>query len=142
MTNGISGNLPTEGKLSKGFRIVNKVLESAHRAAMARADTSEIRAALNSTDYEYCYSVAQSSLKNYRKLLNSYSLLTGIMVVDLPIGEAKSKDISFWKYVLNYIKLVIYVDAAIKCGLEAIIKKDLEEIFSTEKEAEESEQRE
>lgn len=63
MTNGISGNLPTEGKLSKGFRIVNKVLESAHRAAMARADTSEIRAALNSTDYEYCYSVAQSSLK-------------------------------------------------------------------------------
>lgn len=142
MTSCISGVLPSEGKISQGFRVVNKVLESAHRAVMARVNTNELRPALNSTDYEYCYSVAQSYLKKYRKLLNSYSTLTGIMVVDLSIEDAKSKDISFWKYVLNYIMLVIYMDAAVQSGLDAVIEKGLSEIFSTEIESEESKQRE
>ena len=135
MMNSIS-NIPDSGeKVSKSFSIVKHALEAAHQMGKAQLQTVEIRKALDSTDYDLCFNTAQKILKKYRKMLNSYTSLTGVFIIDVTPEEAHSYGVDYWKDALKYAEMLIYVNVAIQSGLKSIIKDKLEKIFLSENKA-------
>ena len=135
MMNSIS-NIPDSGeKVSQSFSIVKHTLEAAHQMGKAQLQTVEIRKALDSADYDLCFDTAQKILKKYRKMLNSYTSLTGVFIIDVTPEEALSYGIDYWKDALKYAEMLIYVNVAIQSGLKSIIKDKLEKIFLSENKA-------
>lgn len=119
----------SDKKVSQGFSIVKHALEAAHQLSKAQVQTTEIRKALESADYNSCYNVAQKFLKKYRKMLNSYTFLTGVSIIDITLEEARSKSIDYWKDALKYAEMLIYADVAIHSGLKSVIEEKLKRIF-------------
>ena len=132
MMNSIS-NIPDSGeKVSQSFSIVKHALEAAHQMGKAQLQTVEIRKALDSADYDLCFDTAQKILKKYRKMLNSYTSLTGVFIIDVTPEEALSYGIDYWKDALKYAEMLIYVNVAIQSGLKSVIEDKLEKIFLSE----------
>lgn len=132
MMNSVSNIPNSDEKVSQSFNIVKHALEAAHQLSKVQMQTVEIRKALESADYNFCFDVAQKCLKKYRRMLNSYTLLTGISIIDVTLDEAHSKDIGYWKDVLKYAEMLIYVDAAVQSGLKSVIEDKLKKIFLPE----------
>lgn len=123
-------NIPcSEKSILEAFDVIKDVLESAHQESVARAQTAEIRTALISNDYDCCFNTAQIYLKKYRKLINDYSFFTGISVIDITNAEARSKDIAYWKHVLEFAKMIIYANKAIDAGLKSVVEKEFRKTF-------------
>ena len=96
-------NIPdSDEKVSKSFSIVKHALEAAHQLGMAQLQTAEICKALESNDYNLCFDTAQKILKRNRKMLNSYTYLTGVSMIDVTPEEAYSNGIDYWKDALKY----------------------------------------
>ena len=126
-------NIPDSGeKVSQSFSIVKHALEAAHQMGKAQLQTVEIRKALDSTDYDLCFNTAQKILKKYRKMLNSYTSLTRVFIIDVPLEEAHSYGIDYWKDALKYVEMLIYIDVAIQSGLKFVIEDRLKKIFLSE----------
>lgn len=135
MMNSVSNIPDSVEKLSQSFNVVKHVLEAAHQTGKAQLQTAEIRKALESTDYDLCFNAAQKILKKYRRMLNSYTFLTGISIIDITPGEAYSKDIDYWKDALKYSEMLIYVNVAVESGLKSVIEEKLKRIFLSENRA-------
>ena len=91
--------------------------------------TADIRKAQHSSDYDFCFSVAQTEIKRYRNEINSFSVFTGIIVVDITEGAARQKDIGYWKSVLNFTEMIIYADTARTVISKALLEKMFKELF-------------
>ena len=130
--NSISNIPNSDEKVSQGFGIVKHALEAAHQLSKVQMQTVEIRKALESTDYNFCFDVAQKLLKKYRRMLNSYAFLTGVSIIDVTLEEAHSKGVGYWKDALKYAEMLIYVDAAVHSGLKSVIEDKLKKIFLPE----------
>lgn len=65
-------------------------------------------------------------------MLNSYTFLTGVSIIDVTLEEAHSKGVDYWKDVLKYVEMLIYVDAAAQSGLKSVIEDKLKKIFLPE----------
>lgn len=113
--------------INKMLERVKKALDAAHQAQKAFMKTAEIRKAQLSSDYDFCFSVAQAALKKYRNLINSFSVFTGITVVDMPEGTARQKGISYWKSVLRFAEMIIYADAASVVISKSLLEKMFKE---------------
>lgn len=133
MMNSISNIPNSDEKVSRSFNVVKHALEAAHQLSKVQIQTVEIRKALESADYNFCFDVAQKFLKKYRRMLNSYTFLTGVSIVDVTLEEAYLKGIDYWKDVLKYAEMLIYVDAAVQSGLKSVIEDKLKRIFQPEK---------
>lgn len=133
--NSISNIPNSDEQVSQSFSIVKHTLDSAHQLSKVQMQTVEIRKALESTDYNFCFAVAQKFLKTYRRMLNSYTPLTGVSIIDITLEEAHSKDIGYWKDALKYAEMLIYVDAAVQFGLKSVIEDKLKKIFLPENNA-------
>lgn len=133
MINSISNISNSDEKVSQGFSVVKHTLEAAHQLSKAQMQTVEIRKALESADHNFCFDVAQKFLKKYRRMLNSYTFLTGVSIVDVTLEEAHLKGIEYWKDALKYAEMLIYVDAAVQSGLKSVIEDKLKRIFQPEK---------
>lgn len=132
MVNCIS-NIPCiDERISQGFKAIERALAAAHRTAIVSGQTRGIRTALNSSDYELCFRTAQDTLKRCRKMIASYALVTGVHLVWVTEEEARSWGIDCWKAALRFVEMLIYANEAVKAGLESIIKKELQKIFSPE----------
>ncbi len=68
-------------------------------------------------------------------MLNSYTFLTGISIIDVTPEEAYSNGIDYWKGVLKYVEMLIYVNVAIQSGLKSTIEDKLKKIFLSENKA-------
>lgn len=108
---------------------VHKVLEAAHQATVITSKTKTIRQAINSNDMKFCFDTAQYYLNKYRNLLNSYSPMTNIKVIDITEEEAKEQDITHWKFALELIEMVIFTDSAKEHMKKTAIEKALKSIF-------------
>lgn len=132
MANNIS-NIPcSEKTVSKAFDIVKRALEAAHQLGKVKLQTNEIRKALETNDYDYCFDTAQKNLVKYRKMINSYTFLTGVVIIDVTLEEAHSKNITYWKSVLQFTEMLIYANEAVNLGLKTFIEKKLKELFLQE----------
>ena len=126
-------NIPDFGeKVSKSSSIVEHALEAAHQMGIARSRTVDIRKALNSTDYDLCFDTAQKILKKYRRMLNFHTPLTGVSIINVTLEEAYSYSIDYWKDILKYLEMLIYIDVAIQTGLKFVIEDKLKKIFLSE----------
>lgn len=85
-----------------------------------------------STDYDLCFNSAQKILKKYRKMLNSYTSLTGVFIIDVTPDEVYLYGIDYWKDALKYSEMLIYVNVAIQSGLKSVIEDKLKKIFLSE----------
>lgn len=65
-------------------------------------------------------------------MIASYALVTGVHLVWVTEEEARSWGIDCWKAALRFVEMLIYANEAVKAGLESIIKKELQKIFSPE----------
>lgn len=119
----------SDKKVSQAFGIVKHALEAAHQLHKAQMLTSEIRKAVESTDYDFCFNAAQKFLKKYRRMLNSYTFLTGISFVEITREEAYSMGIGYWRDVLKYSEVLIYIDVAAQSELKFAIEDKLRKIF-------------
>ena len=129
-------NIPTsDEKVSQSFSIVKRALEAAHQMGNTQLQTVEIHKALDSTDYDLCFNTAQKILKKHRRMLNSYTFLTGVSIIDVTPEEAHSNGIDYWKGVLKYVEMLIYVNVAIQSGLKSTIEDKLKKIFLSENKA-------
>lgn len=108
---------------------LNKALKKAHQYDAVRAKTKDVRIALCSDNKKICFDTAQRFLKKYRSLINSYSQLTNIEVVDITEAEAESRDITHWKSVLNLVEMIVFTDNAKECIAKSLIEDTLESIF-------------
>lgn len=106
-----------------------KSLKKAHQYDVVRARTKDIRIALCSDNKKICFDTAQRFLKKYRSLINSYSQLTNMEVIDITEEEAESRDITHWKSVLNLVEMIVFTDNAKECMTKSIIEDALENIF-------------
>lgn len=88
---------------SYAMDVVKKSLDAAHELHRVWPQTVEIRSAIESSDFDVCFSTAQKYLERYRTLINSYSFLTNICVVDISLEECKKKSICEWK--LRFLSL-------------------------------------
>lgn len=129
MANSISNISYPEEKVSEAFDIVKHALKNAHQMSKVELQTSEIRKALDTTDYDYCFDTAQRFLSKYRKMINSYSFLTGIFIIDIIAEEAHSKNIAYWKSALRFTEMLIYADEVINYGLKSAIEEKLKRLF-------------
>lgn len=128
MVNSIS-NIPcSEETVSEAFAIIKHALEVAHQLGKLELQTSEIRKALETNDYDYCFDIAQRFLRKYRKIINSYTFLTGAAIIDITVEEAHSKKITYWQSVLRFIEMLIYANEAVNLGLKPVIEKKIERI--------------
>ena len=91
--------------------------------------TADIRKAQHSSDYDFCFSVAQTEIKRYRNEINSFSVFTGIIVVDITEGDARQMGIGYWKSVLNFTEMIIYADTARTVISKALLEKMFKELF-------------
>ncbi len=132
MMNSISNISNPDEKVSQSFSIVKHALEAAHQLSKAQIQTVEIRKALESADYNFCFDIAQKFLKKYRRMLNSYTFLTGVSIIDVTLEEALSKGIDYWKDSLKYAEMLIYADVAVQSGLKSVIEDKLKKIFLPE----------
>ena len=85
-----------------------------------------------STDYDLCFNSAQKISKKYRKMLNSYTSLTGVSIIDVTPDEVYLYGIDYWKDALKYSEMLIYVNVAIQSGLKSVIEDKLKKIFLSE----------
>lgn len=81
MSNSISTIPCSTEKMSAALSIIKHALTAAHQMSLVKLQTTEIRAALKSVDYNLCFDTAQKFLKANRKMINSYSALTGVFVI-------------------------------------------------------------
>ena len=88
-----------------------------------------------STDYDLCFNTAQKILKKYRRMLNFYTPLTGVSMINVTLEEAHSYGINYWKDALKYVEMLIYVNVAIQSGLKSTIEDKLKKIFLSENKA-------
>lgn len=131
----ISNSDNSDEKISHSFSIVKHALEAAHQLSKAQVQTAEIRKALGSPDYDFCFNIAQKFLKKYRTMLNSYTFLTGVSIIDVTLEEAYSNGINYWKDALKYAEMIIYMDIAVQSGLKSVIEDKLRKIFLSENNA-------
>lgn len=110
-----------------------KTLKKAHQFDVIMAKTKEIRIAKISNDKIICFNTAQRFLKKYRDLINSYSQLTNIEVIDITEAEAQSRDITHWKSVLNLVEMIVFTDCAKEYMGKSLIEDTLESIFDVKK---------
>lgn len=108
-----------------------KALKKSHQFDVVRAKTKDIRIALCSNDKRICFDTAQHFLKKYRSLINSYSQLTNIEVVNVTEEEAESRDITHWKSVLNFVEMIVFTDNAKEYIARSLIEDTFESIFET-----------
>lgn len=120
-------------QLTSWIDYVYNTLEKAHQATVIMVKTKTIRQAIGSNDIKFCFDVAQCYLKKYRKLLNSYSQMTSMEVIDITDEEAQSRDISHWKSVLELVEMIVITDGAKECIKKSAIEKSLKAIFDIEK---------
>lgn len=106
-----------------------KALKKAHQYDVVRAKTKDIRIALSSDDKKICFNTAQRYLKKYRELINSYSQLTNVEVIDITKEEAESRDITHWKFALNLVEMIVFTDNAKECIAKSLIEDTLKSIF-------------
>lgn len=129
MVNSISNIQYSDEKINKAFDIVKRALEAAHRTSKVNLQTREIRIALETKDYNFCFDIAQKFLRKYKNMINSYTFLTGIVVINITPEEADTKNITYWKSVLKFTEMLIYANEAIDCGLKHIIEEKFKKIF-------------
>ena len=132
MINSISNIPDFDEKVSQSFSIVKHALEAAHQMGKTQLQTVEIRKALDSTDYDLCFNTAQKILKKHRRMLNSYTSLTGVFIIDVTPDEVYLYGIDYWKDALIYSEMLIYVNVAIQSGLKSVIEDKLKKIFLSE----------
>ena len=65
-------------------------------------------------------------------MLNFYTPLTGVSMINVTLEEAHSYGINYWKDALKYVEMLIYVDVAIQSGLKFVIEDRLKKIFLSE----------
>ena len=135
MINSISNIPDFDEKVSQSFSIVKHALEAAHQMGKTQLQTVEIRKALDSTDYDLCFNTAQKILKKHRRMLNFYTPLTGVSMINATLEEAHSYSINYWKDALKYVEMLIYVNVAIQSGLKSTIEDKLKKIFLSENKA-------
>ena len=127
----LNTNVTTSGT-SRAMKVVEKALKAAHELHRVRPKTAEIRKAIESSNFDICFSTAQKYLKQYRTLINSYSFLTNIQVMDISIEEAQSKSIQEWIDVLSFIEMIIYMDTALHYGAKAAIEYGIKQAFQVQ----------
>lgn len=130
MVNSISQFPCLDERISQGFEAIQETLKTAHQLSKVSFQTQEMRKALSSNDYEFCFQTAQNTLKGYQNMINSYALVTGVHLVYITEVEARAQSIEYWKGALHFVEMLIYAEEAMKLGLGAVIKKKLEKIFS------------
>lgn len=133
MTNNTTSICCSDLKVSAAFDVVRHALDAAHQ--MSKVKTTEIRKALEASDYDFCFSTAQKFLKKYRNLINSYAFLTDVVVIDITIEESRAKDITYWQSALRFVEMLLYANEAIECGLKSVIEEKLRKIFLSENQA-------
>ena len=124
-------NATTSGT-SHAMEVVEKALKAAHELHRVRPKTAEIRKAIESSDFDTCFSTAQKYLKQYRVLINAYSFLTNIQVIDISMEDAQSKSIQEWIDVLSFIEMIIYLDTALHYGVKAAIEYRIKQAFQVQ----------
>lgn len=117
-------------RVIKALHIVNVALDAAHQTCKALEKTYKLRQALKTDDYALCLRTAQETLWRYESLINSYSILTSVKVIHLSSQEIYDKDIFYWKTILEFEILIIFIDTAFKFGLKTVLEDSLEKIFS------------
>lgn len=128
-------NIPySEEKVAEVFDIIKDALKAACQLGRVKCQTAEIRKALKTTDYDVCFDTAQNFLRKYRKMINSYTFLTGVVIINISPEEARSKDITFWQSALRFTEMLIYANEAINCGLESVVEKRLKKLSLPENE--------
>ena len=119
----------TNSETSRAMEIVKKTLEAAHELHRVWPKTVEIRNAIASSNFDICLSTAQKYLRQYRTMINSYSFLTGIHVIDVSLEECKEKSACEWQTVLSFVEMIIYLDTALKYGAKTAIKDAIKRVF-------------
>lgn len=109
---------------------VHKVLELAHQSTVITAKTKLIRQAINSNDIKYCFDTTQYYLKKYKKLLNLYSPITNVQVIDITEEEAKSRDIFHRKSALELVEMIIITDSAKEYMKKSVTENTFKSIFN------------
>lgn len=132
MTNNITSICCSDQKVSAAFDVVRHALDAAHQMSKVKLQTAEIREALQTSDYDFCFNTAQKFLKKYRNLINSYAFLTDVVVIDITLEESRSKDITYWQSSLRFVEMLLYANEAIECGLKSVIEEKLRKIFLPE----------
>lgn len=115
--------------MPRAMDVVEKALKAAHEIHRVQLKTAEIRIARESSNIDICCSAVQKYLRQYRKLINSYSSLTNIQVIDVSMEEVRSKSIQEWKDVLSFIEMIIYLDAALHYGAKTFIEQEIKQAF-------------
>lgn len=134
MANSIYNISCSEEKVAEAFGIVRHTLEKAHQMGKVELQTKEIRKAIETTDYDYCFDTAQKVLTKYRKMINSYTVLTGVSIIDITLKEARSMNIMYWQSTLKFTEMLIYANEAIECGLNSVIEEELQKLFLSKNE--------
>lgn len=109
---------------------VHKILEIAHQITVITAKTKTLRQAINSNDIMFCFDTAQYYLNKYRNLLNSYSRITNMEVIDITEEDAESRGIFHWKAVLELVEMIIFTDSAKEYMKKSATEKALKSIFN------------
>lgn len=109
--------------------LLKKAVDAAHETSKFRMNTANIQSALDSNDYDKCFAVAQKGLKKYRELINSISMFTNIRVYETTEEEARKNDIDYWKYVLNFLKMIIFVNLAGEIISKSKVRDMIKETF-------------
>ena len=116
-------------QIAQVIDFIKKALDAAHRTVEIGMKTTEIRKATKSDNYEVCFNIAQKGLKKYRGLINSISMLTNVRVFDITEEEARKKDIDYWKSVLNFVEMIIFVNSAGEIISKSRVEDKIKEIF-------------
>lgn len=127
--NNLSLERVQDENVKRMLELVKNALDGAHQTYRVLMKTADIRKAQHSSDYDFCFSVAQTEIKRYRNEINSFSVFTGIIVVDITEGAARQKDIGYWKSVLNFTEMIIYADTARTVISKALLEKMFKELF-------------
>ncbi len=123
----------TSNATDRAMDVVKTSLEAAHQIYRVWPETATLRKTKASSDFDFCFSTAQTYLKRYRTLIDSYSSWTKIQVIDVAMEEAQSKSIQEWKSTLDFIEMIIYLNAALKYGAKSAIKHAIKQFFQNQK---------
>lgn len=116
-------------QIAQVIDFIKKALDAAHETIKISMKTAEIRKAKKSDNYEVCFNVAQKVLKKYQDLINSISTLTNVRVFDITEEEARKKDIDYWRSVLNFVEMIVFVNSAGEIISKSRVEDKIKEIF-------------